>query len=466
MKKLPIPHLYLIKLVIFVGAAALSGCGGGGGGDDSTSSPIVPPEPTIPPPESTNAVPIASPSAVSTDENRPTDGTLIASDADGDPLTYSIITNGSLGTAVITNLATGAFTYTPRLNENGTDSFTFKANDGKADSNIAAVTVTIIPPINQPPVATGSCNTTLQAETFLGALKATDPDGNFLMYSFPGGSTDTTLTTAKGATVTITDQTTGAFTYVPDIAAGDKRGTDSFDFQVSDPDGGVSSATETVVIDQTIMPLGDSITQGSVFNGFDFGTDEFRVGYRKPLFDTLGASGYTFDFVGSLSNGSAVLVDFNHEGHGGYSAFDIAWGQDPNTEGVFNWLVDNPADVILLHAGTNDLINTNVSEIEDILNEIDRWENGADGNPATVILALIIDQVIKDNPLVAALNDDVKAMANLRIAAGDNIIIVDQQQAVNYDTDMSDNLHPNDNGYTKMAPVWFNALENVLDKCP
>ena len=100
------------------------------------------------------------------------------------------------------------------------------------------------------------------------------------------------------------------------------------------------------------------------------------------------------------------------------------------------------------------------------MDEIDRWENGADGNPATVILALIIDRDSKDNPVVAAFNDDVKAMANLRIAAGDSIIIVNQQQAVNYLTDMSDNLHPTNTGYTKMAPVWFNALENELDKCP
>ena len=266
----------------------------------------------------------------------------------------------------------------------------------------------------------------------------------------------------KGGTIEITNATTGDYIYTPDTTAGDKRGRDSFQFQVTDTGGLSDIATEAVIVNQTIMPLGDSITQGSVFNGIDFGADEFRAGYRKPLFDTLGASGYTFDFVGSLSDGSAVLVDSNHEGHGGFTAFEI-WG------GVFNWLVDNPADIIMLHAGTNDLINTNVTEIEDILNEIDRWEDpfsNPGGNPVTVILALIIDQDLKDNPVVAALNDAVKSMANLRIAAGDNIIIVDQQQAVNYDTDMSDTLHPTDNGYAKMAPVWFNALENVLDKCP
>ena len=36
--------------------------------------------------------------------------------------------------------ADGSFTYTPAANYNGTDSFTYKANDGSADSNAATVT--------------------------------------------------------------------------------------------------------------------------------------------------------------------------------------------------------------------------------------------------------------------------------------------------------------------------------------
>ena len=37
----------------------------------------------------------------------------------------------------------GSFTYTPNLNFNGTDSFTYKANDGDVDSDIATVTLTV-----------------------------------------------------------------------------------------------------------------------------------------------------------------------------------------------------------------------------------------------------------------------------------------------------------------------------------
>lgn len=92
-----------------------------------------------------NSAPVATDDAISTQEDTATNGTLSASDADGDPLTYSIVANGSKGTATVTNAATGAFTYTPNASENGTDTFTFKASDGTLDSNTATITVTISP---------------------------------------------------------------------------------------------------------------------------------------------------------------------------------------------------------------------------------------------------------------------------------------------------------------------------------
>jgi hypothetical protein len=62
---------------------------------------------------------------------------LAATDIDSSSLTYSIVTQPSHGTVTITNTATGAYKYTPSANYNGADSFTFKANDGTADSNTA-----------------------------------------------------------------------------------------------------------------------------------------------------------------------------------------------------------------------------------------------------------------------------------------------------------------------------------------
>ena len=73
-------------------------------------------------------------------------------DVDGNPLTAAVVTVPTHGTLTLN--ADGSFTYTPALNYNGSDSFTYKANDGTADSNTATVTITV-GAANDAPVATG-----------------------------------------------------------------------------------------------------------------------------------------------------------------------------------------------------------------------------------------------------------------------------------------------------------------------
>ena len=87
-----------------------------------------------------NNPPVAYDQAVSTDEDAPVAINLAASDADGDALSYQIVASPSHGSLSGTapNL-----TYTPNPGYTGLDSFTFKANDGLADSNIATVTVNV-----------------------------------------------------------------------------------------------------------------------------------------------------------------------------------------------------------------------------------------------------------------------------------------------------------------------------------
>ncbi|MGC5327205.1 Ig-like domain-containing protein [Brevibacillus sp. SYSU BS000544] len=92
---------------------------------------------------SENQAPVASDLSLSTQQETEVKGTLPAKDEEGDTLTYSIVDNGSHGTAKLTDAEKGAFTYTPDKDFIGTDSFTFKANDGKHDSNIATVSVTV-----------------------------------------------------------------------------------------------------------------------------------------------------------------------------------------------------------------------------------------------------------------------------------------------------------------------------------
>ena len=61
---------------------------------------------------------------------------------------YQIAANGSKGTAVITDPATGAFTYTAGSGMFGTDTFTFTVSDGVATSAPATFTVLIRPTLS------------------------------------------------------------------------------------------------------------------------------------------------------------------------------------------------------------------------------------------------------------------------------------------------------------------------------
>ena len=410
-----------------------------------------------------NDVPVAFADNLNINQDIAGDGTLVATDADSINLVYEIVTAGDRGTAVITDAATGAFTYTPNAGESGTDAFTFRISDGSANSNIAAIAVNI----NIQPVTTGSCATTPQAQTLTGTLTATDTEtpGLLMFNLFVDGSGGAgPITTAKGGTVTLTDQTTGAFQYQPALS-GESRGTDTFAYQVSDPDGGTDSAVETVIVDIKIMPFGDSITSGMVDGANLLPIKSDRVGYRKPLFDTMTTNGFAFDFTGSRILGENLLSDPETESFGGYSALQLAYGLTGYpVDGIRAWLTDNPADIVLVHAGTNDGPNPNgQDDIAAILDEIDLWENSPGGNPVTVLLALIIDQNPID-PNVVTFNNNVAAMAAARTT--DDIRIVDQHGALNYPADMGDQLHPNPTGYSKMSGAWFNTLQTIVDKCP
>jgi hypothetical protein len=108
--------------------------------------------------------PVASDGSVATNQGAPVSGTLVATDADGNALTFAIVSNGTMGTATVTDSATGTYTYTPNPNAIGTDTFTFKANDGTLDSNVATVTITIAPttPPPTPAITSGPASPTNQ----------------------------------------------------------------------------------------------------------------------------------------------------------------------------------------------------------------------------------------------------------------------------------------------------------------
>ena len=127
---------------------------------------------------------LASTQSVTTAEDTPLTFNLNAgTDTESDPLTYIRVSSTSNGTISCTGGSSRSCTYTPDLNFNGTDTFTYKTNDGVADSNTATVTITVTP-VNDPPVmaANQTFSTNDNANLVINLSPATDIDGGALSY--------------------------------------------------------------------------------------------------------------------------------------------------------------------------------------------------------------------------------------------------------------------------------------------
>jgi VCBS repeat-containing protein len=182
-----------------------------------------------------NHAPVANGQPVTTAEDVAEAITLTATDQDNDPLTYSAVTapvHGSL-TGTAPNL-----TYTPAANYNGSDSFTFKVNDGKVDSAPATVSISITP-VNDAPVANAQSVTIAEDISKAIPLTGSDIDGDSLTY----------VVLAQPAHGTLTG-TAPNVTYNP---ATNYNGADSLTFKVND--NKVDSIPATISI--TVTPVND-----------------------------------------------------------------------------------------------------------------------------------------------------------------------------------------------------------------
>ena len=218
-------------------------------------------------------------------------GSVGATDADGDPLTYSTPASTAKGGVTI-NAGTGVFTYTPTVAARNTaaapgataadlyDAFTVTMIDGYGGTATAAITVAISPavaPANRAPVVSTPVVGVPNATTgvVIGSVSATDPDGDTLSYSAP-------TTTAKGG-VSI-NASTGAFTYTPTVAARNTAAApgataadraDAFIVTVVDGRGGTASTAVTVAV----SPTPDASTPLAAFPGAE-GFGAYATGGR------------------------------------------------------------------------------------------------------------------------------------------------------------------------------------------
>ena len=177
-----------------------------------------------------NDAPVALARNVTTNEDNAASIVLAATDADGDALTFTVLSQPSKGKLSGTppNLS-----YTPNANANGSDSFTYRANDGKTNSNTATVSITITP-VNDAPVALAQSVTTPDETTVPIMLAATDADGDTLTF--------TVLSQPSKGTLSGTPPN---LSYTPNANA---TGSDSFTYRANDGKTNSNSATVSIAI--------------------------------------------------------------------------------------------------------------------------------------------------------------------------------------------------------------------------
>src|SRR5204863_3812875 len=122
--------------------------------------------------------------------------------------------------------ANGSFSYVHDGSETTSDTFTYKANDGSLDSNVATVTITVNP-VNDAPTAVNDAYNVDEGGTLNVAAPGvlgndTDPDSPTLTAVLVSGPAHATLFTLNSD---------GSFTYVHD---GSETTSDSFTYKASD----------------------------------------------------------------------------------------------------------------------------------------------------------------------------------------------------------------------------------------
>ncbi len=219
-----------------------------------------------------NAAPVGDDQSLSVDEDAVLAGTLTGTDADGDSLTFALEPGADVQHGTLTLQSDGSFEYTPSADYNGSDQFSFRANDGTEDSAVATVSITV-DAVNDAPVAYAKSVTVNEDTLLSSSVSGSDVDEDALTFTLaPSGDVQHGTLTLQG---------NGSFEYTP---SADYNGNDQFSFQVSD--GTVYSAAATVSI--TVTPVNDAPTLSAL---------QVTTPANSPVSGTL---------VGQDAEGSAV----------------------------------------------------------------------------------------------------------------------------------------------------------------
>ncbi len=194
-----------------------------------------------------------------------------------------------------------------------------------------------------------------------------------------------------------------------------------------------------------MLPLGDSIT---------FGTPTNNGGYRVELFTKAKGDNLHLTFVGSQSNGPAMVAGAPFpKGNEGYPGIKTAALNSQHVKGTA--LKDMP-QIILLHIGTNNVSEASAfADLEKIIDDL----VAAAPNSLLAVASII---PLNNSTAVPKYNEGIPALVQKKATAGKHVIFVDQYK--DFPTsELTDGVHPNDTkGYPRMGDKWYAAIKPYL----
>lgn len=211
---------------------------------------------------------------------------------------------------------------------------------------------------------------------------------------------------------------------------------------------GTPVAEATPVVALRVMPLGASSTEGV--------GSPATAGYRGPLYAMLQRDAVAVDFVGSRSSGPASLPDRDNEGHPGATLAVL-------TPHVAAWVAAGRPDVVLLHAGTNDLeagtpAAVAAARLDDVIGRI-----FAAAPHSSVVVAGVwapLPNARAARAELAALTPSIVARYR---AAGRSIVFLDTSDLLGAGQ-LADGLHPNASGYERIARLFDRQILRLLGR--
>ena len=195
-----------------------------------------------------------------------------------------------------------------------------------------------------------------------------------------------------------------------------------------------------------ILPLGDSITQGS----------GKCTSYTYPLWKDLTKEGYDFEYIGPRTK-TYDVGKLNHCGFGGKNVQFF----DKKIDSLYRVY---PGDVVLMHMGHNHFIEEDPVEgmIQAHKSVIDKITAI---NPDVYIF---VAQVIPSGKLpkyfyIPEFNKELKKL--VKSYHSRHIILVNQEKGFDWQTmTVDDHVHPNELGADLMAGKWAKAIKRHLKK--